>query len=156
RMKISVRQLLVVGGVLLVVALAVLALWSWPARPTAPAPGAVAAAPRRTVPPPLSMSAAEAPLVGADNPAAQSADEILTRLGIDPKATTNCAQINVWNARGASLVTITENMKDGGMLFDEGELACLTASPVPPGVLDVADAHEKRPVPPGASNGPMP
>jgi hypothetical protein len=155
-MKVSLRQLLGVGGAILAIAL--LAWFLWPAaEPEKEASASAKPPPPRTAPASIAPQGDVDPVVAeARARAATPEDQILEELGIDKSVTPNCAQINVWNYRGASLMTITENMKDGGMMFDEKELACLTASPVPPGVLDVADAHVKRPVPPGASNGPMP
>lgn len=146
-MKISLRQLL---GVLAVAGTVLLLLWFlWPSGAPASSRARTARAdPRPSPPPPVQAAAAE------PAPPPETDEEILERLGIDRDATPHCATINIWNARRVSLMTITQNMKDGQMMFNETELACLTGSPVPEGVLQVADYHVLKPQPPGLSNGP--
>jgi hypothetical protein len=142
-MKITIRRLL--GTSAAALALLLLAWFLWPSTDTT----ASARARKGPSPPPqvapIEVASAEPPEPEVD---------ILEKLGIDPKETPHCAKINQWWDRRVSQMTITQNMKDGQMMFNEKELACLTASPVPDGLLQVAEYHVLKPQPPGLSNGP--
>lgn len=133
------------GGAALLVALLV-AWWMWP---TAEAPKVAAQppAPQRPVEAPVSLAM-------ADPVEPRKEDDVLERLGIDPKVTPKCALINQWHARNVPMWVILDNMQAQAMKFDEKEIECLTASPLPPGILDTADYNTRRPVPEGLSNGP--
>lgn len=134
-MKITIRRVLGAGGIAALL-LGLLAWLLWPDPPKKPVRVAAVTAPKPApveAPPEPSMPS----LVEAREPG-----DVLEKLGIDPKVTPHCAVINQWWARRVPEWVITDNMEGQAMLFNIKELECLTASPVPPGVLLWAENHE--------------
>ncbi|MEZ4240678.1 MAG: hypothetical protein R3F59_31905 [Myxococcota bacterium] len=131
-MKLTLRRLMGLGGVLL----AVLVLLAWFLWPAAPKQG-----------PRVAKVDTEPPVAPAEQiPArdvleARKDGDILERLGIDPEITPHCAVINQWNERHVPMWVILDNMDAGGMKFHNLELNCLTTSPLPPGILTWAENH---------------
>ena len=128
-------------GLLMVLVAALLAVWLlWPDVDTGPDPvarrPAPAAVPERPEPPDAASATASDPgqaevvVVDPEDP------------GI-PK-TEKCTTIADWHARHVPDFTIADNMRDQAMLFTEDDLACLTASKVPPFVLQYAEMHMKK------------
>jgi hypothetical protein len=134
-MKLTNRRLLVGGSVLGALLLALLAWWWWPetARHIEVAELEVKKKPVR---PPKALT---------DIPQFKEPTEVLERLGIDPKVTPHCAIINQWHDRNVPMWVILKNVDAQAMFFDEKELECLTASPLPPGILDTAEQRIRVP-----------
>ncbi len=128
-------------GLLLVLVAAVLAVWLlWPDLDTGPEPVAVAPEPRAAPikPPPQAASAT------TDDGGGEAELVIIDDAGNEIPRTEKCQLIEGWNERHVPHFTIADNMRDQAMLFTEDDLACLTASNVPPFVLQYAEMHMKR------------
>jgi hypothetical protein len=135
-MKLTYRRLLVGGGVLGALLLALLAWWWWPeadSRTVAAARVEKKAIVRPPRPDPTAI------------PQFKESADVLERLGIDPKVTPHCAIINQWHDRNVPMWSILKNVDAQAMFFDEKELECLTASPLPPGILDTAEQRIRVP-----------
>jgi len=81
---------------------------------------------------------------GDDVAAAEAELFILTNDGTKIPKTEQCVLIAEWTERHVPHFTIADNIRDRAMLFTEDDVACLTASTIPPFVLTYADLHMKR------------
>jgi hypothetical protein len=135
-MKLTNRRLLVGGSVLGALLLALLAWWLWPETNSRTEVAALELKQKKAPPPRPDPTAI---------PQFKEPVEILERLGIDPKVTPHCAIINQWHDRGVPMWSILKNVDAQAMFFNEKELECLTASPLPPGILDTAEQRIRVP-----------
>lgn len=121
------------GGGLIGAFLVALLLWMlWPEAQAPKGPVAQQQAKAKKPRPPAALANAEIPQF-------KEPTDVLERLGIDPKATPHCAIINQWHDRNVPMWVILKNVDAQAMFFNETELECLTASPLPPGILDTAE-----------------
>lgn len=142
-MKLSDRRLWVGGGLLTAALLVLLGWLVWPEKPTQ-TKGLVVA---RGAKPVAAQQQEDAPI-----PQFKEPKDVLEELGIDPKVTPHCAIINQWAARNVPGWVILKNVDAQAMFFDENELACLTASPLPGGIVEAAEQRVRVQQPPGVRN----
>jgi hypothetical protein len=132
-MKLTVRRIVGLGGVLVALALLIGIAWLlWPAAPQQVA---------KVEEPEEVQREVKKTLGGVDITEPRKEGDVLERLGIDPEITPHCAVINQWHDRHVPMWVILDNMDAGAMKFHEFELECLTTSPIPPGILTWAENH---------------